>query len=146
MKFSTRLLWMIVLASFLASACQPTLATPSPLPITPPQPLPTSSPASTSQEAVTSTPTLESTPTPLPLVPNFSHIVIIIFENKEFGTVIGNGKMAYFNLLASTYTLLTQHYATTHPSLPNYISLIGGDTFGITSNCEDCFINAPEPA
>ena len=57
--------------------------------------------------------------------------------------MIGNGKMAYFNLLASTYTLLTEHYATTHPSLPNYISLIGGDTFGITSNCEDCFINAP---
>jgi acid phosphatase len=86
---------------------------------------------------------MEPTPVPLPLVPNFSHIVIIIFENKEFGSVIGNGKMAYFNLLASSYTLLTAHYAVTHPSLPNYISLIGGDTFGITSNCEDCFINAP---
>jgi acid phosphatase len=69
--------------------------------------------------------------------------VIIIFENKEFGSVIGNGKMAYFNLLASTYTLLTAHYAVAHPSLPNYLSLIGGDTFGITSDCEDCFINAP---
>jgi len=57
--------------------------------------------------------------------------------------VIGNGKMAYFNLLASSYTLLTQHYAVAHPSLPNYISLIGGDTFGITYDCEDCFINAP---
>jgi acid phosphatase len=67
--------------------------------------------------------------------------MIIIFENKEFGTVIGSGKMAYFNLLASTYTLLTEHYATTHPSLPNYLSLIGGDTFGITNDCEDCFIN-----
>jgi len=141
MKLITRLLWMTVLASFLASACQPTLtrfaSTPSP------QPLPTPSPAPTLQEAFISTPTLESIPIPMPLVPNFSHIVIIIFENKEFGTVIGNGKMAYFNLLASTYTLLTEHYATTHPSLPNYISLIGGDTFGITSNCEDCFINAP---
>lgn len=55
--------------------------------------------------------------------------------------MIGNGKMAYFNLLASSYTLLTEHYATAHPSLPNYISLISGDTFGITANCEDCFIN-----
>ena len=144
MKLITRLLWMTVFASILASACQPasTVSTPSPLPSAL-QPLPTSSPATATQEAFTSTLTLEPTPAPLPLVPNFSHIVIIIFENKEFGTVIGNGKMAYFNLLASTYTLLTQHYATTHPSLPNYISLIGGDTFGITSNCEDCFINAP---
>ena len=147
MKLIARFLWMTALASLLASACQPTLtrsaSPPSPFPVAL-QPLPTSSPVVVSQE-VTPTPplALESTPIPLPLVPNFSHIVVIIFENKEFGSVIGNGKMAYFNLLASTYTLLTGHYATTHPSLPNYISLIGGDTFGITSNCEDCFINAP---
>jgi acid phosphatase len=69
--------------------------------------------------------------------------VIVVFENKEFGTVIGNPKMAYFNILANSYTLLTRHFATTHPSLPNYLSLIGGDTFNITSNCEDCFIEAP---
>ncbi len=29
-----------------------------------------------------------------------------------------------------------------HPSLPNYLALIGGDTFGITDDCIDCFINA----
>jgi len=59
--------------------------------------------------------------------------------------VIGNRDMPYFNLLADTYTLLTQHYAPTHPSLPNYLSLIGGDTFNITDDCdyEDCYINAP---
>lgn len=144
MKFSTRLYWITVLASILASACQPTMtgSTPSLSPVAP-QPLPTSTFAVVTEAAFMPTLTLEPTPVPLPLVADFSHIVIIIFENKEFGTVIGNGKMAYFNLLASTYTLLTQHYSTTHPSLPNYISLIGGDTFGITSNCEDCFINAP---
>ena len=144
MKIITRLFWMTVIASFVASACQPapTRSTPSPLPTTP-QPFPTFTPAIVTKEPPTSTPTLETTPTPVPLVPNFSHIVIIIFENKEFGTVIGNSKMPYFNLLASTYTLLTQHFATTHPSLPNYLSLIGGDTFGITSDCEDCFVNAP---
>lgn len=144
MKFIIRLFWMTTLASFFASACQPALAesTPLPLPVTS-LPFPTSTPVVVPTAEIASNPTLEPTPIPLPLVPNFSHIVIIIFENKEFGTVIGNGKMAYFNLLANSYTLLTEHYATTHPSLPNYISLIGGDTFGITSNCEDCFINAP---
>jgi acid phosphatase len=69
--------------------------------------------------------------------------VIIIFENKEFDSVIGNPKMPYFNILANSYTLLAKHYATTHPSLPNYLSLIGGYTFDIDSNCTDCFINAP---
>jgi phosphatidylinositol-3-phosphatase len=141
MKLIIKLLWMTTLASFLTLACQPALTEtpPQPLPIAP-LPLPSSTAAVVPGE--TSTPTLESTPVPLPLVPNFSHIVIMIFENKEFGTVIGNGKMGYFNLLASSYTLLTGHFATTHPSLPNYLSLIGGDTFDVTDDCEDCFVNA----
>lgn len=66
-----------------------------------------------------------------------------MFENKEFGSVIGNPLMPNYNKLASEYTLLTQYYAVIHPSLPNYIALMGGDTFGITSNCKDCFIDAP---
>jgi hypothetical protein len=27
--------------------------------------------------------------------------------------------------------------------LPNYLALIGGDTFGIRTNCIDCYVNAP---
>ena len=92
---------------------------------------------------LTPVPSLTPTSTPQPLVPNFEHIVIIMFENKEFGTVIGNPLMPNYNRLASEYTLLTQYYAVRHPSLPNYIALIGGDTFGIDRNCSDCFIDAP---
>ena len=91
----------------------------------------------------TSMPSPTPTATPKPLVPNFERIVIIMFENKEFGSVIGNNLMPNYNKLAREYTLLTQYYAVTHPSLPNYIAFIGGDTFGIDSNCNDCFINAP---
>jgi hypothetical protein len=76
------------------------------------------------------------------LVPHFQHIAIIMFENKEFGSVIGNPQMPTFNRLAREYTLLTQYYAIRHPSLPNYIALMGGDTFGIDRNCNDCFVNA----
>jgi acid phosphatase len=80
---------------------------------------------------------------PRRLVPQFEHIVIIVFENKEYGSVIGSRHSPYFNVLALSNTLLSAHYATTHPSLPNYLSIIGGDTFGITEDCEDCFIDAP---
>jgi phosphatidylinositol-3-phosphatase len=51
--------------------------------------------------------------------------------------------MPLFNRLARDYTLLTQYFAVRHPSLPNYIALIGGDTFGIHSDCNDCFVDAP---
>ena len=83
------------------------------------------------------------TPAPKPLVPDFEHIAIIMFENKEFGSVIGNSDMPNYNQLARDYTLLTQYYAVTHPSLPNYLALMGGDTFGIDRNCNDCFIDEP---
>jgi len=96
-----------------------------------------------STATLTPIPSLTPTATPQPLVPNFAHIVIIMFENKEFGTVIGNPLMPNYNRLAREYTLLTQYYAVRHPSLPNYIALMGGDTFGIDSNCSDCFIDAP---
>jgi phospholipase C len=108
-----------------------------------------SSTATPSSTYETPSPTREktSTPTAIPvrktLVPNFDHIVFIVFENQEFDNIIGNSEMPNFNKLADEHTLLNQYYAVRHPSLPNYIALIGGDTFGITENCEDCFINAP---
>ena len=83
-------------------------------------------------------PTMEN-----PLVPAFEHIVIIMFENESFESAIGNADMPFFNQLAQDYVLLTRFYAVRHPSLPNYIALIGGDTFGIDRDCIDCFINAP---
>lgn len=101
-------------------------------------------PSSTSTIVPTGTPTI--TPTPVPLVPNFEHVVIVVFENKEFGTVIGSPKMPYFNQLAQSDTLLTQLYAVTHPSLPNYLAMIGGDTFGINFDCTSCIVDAPSLA
>ena len=140
MKKIMKIFWMTIIASFLASACQPALTVPTPMPF-PPTLTPSAIPTQTSIPTFTPEPTL----TPIPLVPNFAHIVIIIFENKEYGSVIGNSDMSYFNQLAASYTLLTQEYAIMHPSLPNYISLISGDTNGIIDNCTDkeCYINVP---
>jgi phospholipase C len=76
------------------------------------------------------------------LVPAFAHIVEILFENKEFGTVANNAQMPYFNELAALNTLLTEHYAVAHPSLPNYLALIAGDTFGVTFDCTKCAYDA----
>lgn len=75
-------------------------------------------------------------------VPEFSHVIIVMIENKEFGDVIGNRRMPKFNGWARQYALLTRYYAVTHPSLPNYLALIGGDFFGVQSDCTDCFVNA----
>ena len=75
-------------------------------------------------------------------VPDFDHIVVVTFENKDFNKVIGNLLMPTYNGYARKYALLTRFYAITHPSLPNYIAMIGGDTFKIDTNCVNCFVDA----
>ena len=42
--------------------------------------------------------------------------------------------------LASLYGLATHYTAITHPSEPNYLALIGGSTFGYTSDGNCCFM------
>ncbi|HZU74430.1 MAG TPA: alkaline phosphatase family protein [Acidimicrobiales bacterium] len=69
------------------------------------------------------------------------HVMVIVEENREFGDVIGDPSAPYVNSLASHYLLATQSYATTHPSLPNYLELIGGSTFGISSDCTSCTVD-----
>ncbi len=56
-------------------------------------------------------------------------------ENEGYSSVIGNASAPYQNGLASSYALAANHFAVSHPSFPNYLSLIGGSTFGITSDC-----------
>jgi hypothetical protein len=72
-----------------------------------------------------------------------SHVVVIVMENAEYGDVIGNAAAPYVNGLARRYGLASRSYAITHPSLPNYLALTGGSTFGISSDCTGCAVSAP---
>ena len=76
-------------------------------------------------------------------IPSFSHVFEIVMENEDYNSVIGSSSAPYINSLVQQYGLATRFYATRHPSLPNYLALTGGDTFGITSDCTTCFVNAP---
>jgi phospholipase C len=71
---------------------------------------------------------------PLEGVPRYSHIFLIIEENHTFDQVIGNKAAPNFNKLAKQYGLATEFYAERHPSEPNYIAILGGDTFGISDD------------
>ncbi len=64
-------------------------------------------------------------------VPHYDHILVILEENKGYATVLDQGHAPAISDLAKTYGLATQMYAERHPSEPNYVALLGGDTFGI---------------
>jgi phosphatidylinositol-3-phosphatase len=71
-------------------------------------------------------------------VPRVDHVVVIVFENKERGAVLGSGAAPTFDRLAGEYVDLTNYHALTHPSLPNYLALVSGSTQGIVDDCTDC--------
>jgi hypothetical protein len=75
-------------------------------------------------------------------VPAFRHVVVIAFENKERGSVLGSPSAPTFNRMAAEYATLGRYYAVTHPSLPNYLALVSGSTHGIRTNCTDCVVRA----
>lgn len=71
-----------------------------------------------------------------------SHVVVIVMENAEYDELIGSASAPYVNSLARRGGLLTQSFAITHPSLPNYLALTSGSTHGISSDCSDCRVAA----
>jgi phosphatidylinositol-3-phosphatase len=70
-------------------------------------------------------------------------IVVVVEENHSFDQVVGNAQAPFLNQLAGQGVLLTGFFGTTHPSLPNYIAMVSGDTQGITSDCGGCNVDAP---
>ena len=65
-------------------------------------------------------------------------VFVIVLENHSFGQVIGNPRAPFINHLTKLGTLFTDYRAVTHPSLPNYLAILGGSTFGIDDDCTDC--------
>ncbi|HYR63847.1 MAG TPA: alkaline phosphatase family protein, partial [Actinomycetota bacterium] len=68
------------------------------------------------------------------------HIAVLVMENHTYGQVIGSADAPSTNSLAHTYALATNYFAVAHPSLPNYLALVGGSTFGITDDCTSCHV------
>jgi hypothetical protein len=78
---------------------------------------------------------------PRATMPRFSHIVVIVLENKEYGEVIGDRHGPTFNRLARREALMTRYYGVAHPSLPNYVALVSGSTQGIADDCIHCAVD-----
>ncbi|KAI9277220.1 phosphoesterase, partial [Phascolomyces articulosus] len=60
----------------------------------------------------------------------YDRIVIVVMENQDFNDVADD---SYYPTIAENHNgvLLTNFYALTHPSQPNYIGMISGSTGGV---------------
>jgi phosphatidylinositol-3-phosphatase len=60
-----------------------------------------------------------------------SHVFVIVMENRSYSQVVGNG---YIAQLAAQYGVATDYHGVSHPSLPNYLALTSGSTWGIADD------------
>ena len=123
----------LILATVVAGCGAAATATPAATPTA--TPLSSATPGlATSSAAATATPAAASSPTPGSGLPSFSHVYVIIMENKEYGRIVGSAAAPYENKLMARYGQASDFYAETHPSEPNYIALTSGGLQGTSTD------------
>ena len=120
-----------------ATACGGQTSTPRAAPSTG-----SSAPAATPS----SPPSTPSSPSPVPSSPSsaapsvavpgggepISKVLVLVVENHSLDSM--RREMPWTFALAQRYGYATGYRALTHPSLPNYLAIAGGDTFGISDD------------
>ncbi len=76
-----------------------------------------------------------TTTTQAPALSSLSHVFVVVMENLGASQALGTAQIA---AVARRYAYTTAWYAASHPSLPNYLALASGSTWGVTSDCTSC--------
>jgi hypothetical protein len=71
-------------------------------------------------------------------VPHLDHVFVIMMENHGYGQIVGNPNCPFINKYAKAANVGTNYFAVAHPSLTNYLEIVGGSNFGVqTDNYPD---------
>ena len=66
--------------------------------------------------------------------PQYDHVFLLIEENEGYNNVIGSQYAPILNALAADYGLATNYRGVADPSEPNYVAMLGGDVFTVSSD------------
>ena len=67
-------------------------------------------------------------------IPHLDHVFLIMMENHGYTEILNNPNAAFINHYARRANLATNYFAVAHPSLTNYLEVVGGSNFGIHSD------------
>jgi hypothetical protein len=67
-------------------------------------------------------------------VPHLDHVFLIMMENHGYGQILHNPNAPFINQLNSSANSATNYFAVAHPSLTNYLEIVGGSNFGVHSD------------
>ena len=98
--------------------------------------VPTTSSVATTSTASTTSTTSSTTSTIAQSSSTIQHVIVIVLENTEYDASAFAQSAPYLTGLANNYSFAGNYFAVTHPSLPNYISMVAGSTLGLDGT--DC--------
>jgi len=67
-------------------------------------------------------------------VQRLDHVFLIMMENHGYGEILNNPNAPFINQYAKEANLATNYFAIAHPSLTNYLEVVGGSNFGVLSD------------
>jgi hypothetical protein len=67
-------------------------------------------------------------------IPALDHVFVIMMENHAFGQIAGNPDAPFINSMMTNANLAANYYGVAHPSLTNYLEVVGGSNFNNLSD------------
>jgi len=67
-------------------------------------------------------------------VPRLDHVFVIMMENHGYSQIVGNPDTPFADAYAKSANSATNYFAVAHPSLTNYLEMVGGSNFGVHSD------------
>jgi hypothetical protein len=67
-------------------------------------------------------------------IPRLDHVFVIMMENHGYNQIIGNPDTPFAESYANSANSATNYFAVAHPSLTNYLEVVGGSNFGVHSD------------
>ncbi len=67
-------------------------------------------------------------------VPQLDHVFVIMMENHGFNQIYNNPSAPFINQYAHSANLATNYFGVAHPSLTNYLEVVGGSNFNVLND------------
>jgi len=67
-------------------------------------------------------------------VPHLDHVFVVVMENHGYSQIVGNPSAPFANWYMNHANSATNYFAVGHPSLTNYLEIVGGSNFGVRSD------------
>jgi hypothetical protein len=67
-------------------------------------------------------------------VPHLDHVFVIMMENHAYGQIVGNPSAPFTNKYMQSANAANNYFAIAHPSLTNYLEVVGGSNFGVLND------------